>query len=771
MGEGEREAKCQMKMLHYFLLPSLMLKKLKTQLWDWRGALITAPTISLLIIGLRSLGLLQSLEWAAFDQYFRLRPSETTDERIIIVGLDEDDIKKFQQWPINDAILAELLNKIKAQQPRAIGLDFYRDFSVEPGHQDLVEVFETTPNLVGIELIDEADSKKAVAPPPVLDKLGQVGFNNVQVDHDGRVRRGLFFLNKNEQPFPSFNYYLSALYLEKEGLVPQPTEADPLHFYWGKGFFQPFASNDGAYINADDGGYQLLLNYRGSAKTFRTVTMTEVLDNRVPADLFRDRLVLIGATAISLNDFFYTPYSNQNLAALERTAGVEIQANLISQIISAAMDGRVLLKTWSDPVEWAWIVFWSSLSAGLVWKWRYLGGMRQFSLKRMAGPIFCLGGLFLTTYPTFLIGWWLPVVPPLLGLAGSWLAITAYVALTAGDIRRTFGRYLSDDVVATLLESPQGLKLGGERRKITILTSDLRGFTALSERLQPEEVVRVLNLYLKHISAVITKYQGTIDKYMGDGILVLFGAPTARENDTERAVACAVAMQLAMEAINQEVTKLGFPELQMGIGVNTGDVVLGNIGSEAHTEYSVIGRDVNLAYRIESYTIGGQIMVSESTVTKVKSMVKIDGQKQVLPKGVKEPITIYEIGGIYGKHNLFLTKKEAQLLPIFPPIPVKYTLLEGKHIDENVFDGSLIKLSEQGAEMESNQRRRDDRPSDLSNIKLNLLNEDQVTYGGDIYAKVVSSQNNNQIVYIYFTSLAPDMEQRLDVIYKQLKSV
>jgi adenylate cyclase len=197
---------------------------------------------------------------------------------------------------------------------------------------------------------------------------------------------------------------------------------------------------------------------------------------------------------------------------------------------------------------------------------------------------------------------------------------TAELALANKDleiknalIRKVFGRYLTNEVVANLLENPEALKLGGERRKITILTSDLRGFTAISEQLPPEEVVKILNVYLHNMADVIGKYYGTIDEFMGDGILVLFGAPTAREDDAVRAVACAVDMQLAMDNVNEKMTDWGLPLLEMGIAINTGEVVVGNIGSETRTKYGIVGSHVNLTYRIESYTVGGQIFISEST--------------------------------------------------------------------------------------------------------------------------------------------------------------
>jgi adenylate cyclase len=184
--------------------------------------------------------------------------------------------------------------------------------------------------------------------------------------------------------------------------------------------------------------------------------------------------------------------------------------------------------------------------------------------------------------------------------------------------------------------------MGGERRRITMLTSDIRGFTATAEKLPPEEVIKILNFYLGHMAEVITKYQGTIDEFMGDGILVLFGAPTHRNDDAQRSVACALEMELAMTPVNQQMTAWGFAPLSMGIGINTGEVVVGNIGSEKRTKYGIVGNQVNLTYRIESYTTGGQILISENTLQEAEETVIINGTKIVQPKGIQEFITIYD---------------------------------------------------------------------------------------------------------------------------------
>ncbi|HEY9691031.1 MAG TPA: adenylate/guanylate cyclase domain-containing protein [Oculatellaceae cyanobacterium] len=351
---------------------------------------------------------------------------------------------------------------------------------------------------------------------------------------------------------------------------------------------------------------------------------------------------------------------------------------------------------------------------------------------------------------------------------------TAELALANDDlekknelIRKVFGRYLTNEVVANLLENPEALKLGGERRKITILTSDLRGFTAISEQLPPEEVVKILNAYLHNMADVIGKYYGTIDEFMGDGILVLFGAPTVRKDDAVRAVACAVDMQLAMANVNAKMQEWGLPLLEMGIAINTGEVVVGNIGSETRTKYGIVGSNVNLTYRIESYTVGGQIFISESTFQEAGSIVKIDNQKQIKPKGVNEPLTIYEVGGIRGEYNLFLAKEEEIYLPLIEEISIEYTVLEGKHIGEMMLRGSLTELSAKGAKVKPYNRRSHRVISELINIKINLLiPQNSTNTSRDIYAKVMKEPEADGSFYIHFTAKPPAISVLLENLYR-----
>src|SRR5262245_13654526 len=320
-------------------------------------------------------------------------------------------------------------------------------------------------------------------------------------------------------------------------------------------------------------------------------------------------------------------------------------------------------------------------------------------------------------------------------------------------IRETFGRYLSSEVVASLLESPTGLQLGGEKRHVTILMSDLRGFTSLVGRLAPEQVVTIINRYLSTMVDVILKYEGTINEFIGDAIFVIFGAPLWWPDHAQRAVACAMAMQLAMAAVNTQNRQDGLPEVEMGIGVNTGEVVVGNIGSHRRTKYGVLGTHVNLTSRIESYTIGGQILISESTLQAVGPILRIAQQMEIEAKGIDRPITLYDVRGIGGEHNLFLPEGEDSFIPLPEGIPVKYTVLEEKYLGGAAFTGMLMKVSFKGGEIHS-----DTLVSSWSNIRIQLTNLDGAPIPGHLYGKVIRQFSEGpQGFAVHFTSMAPEV--------------
>ena len=327
-------------------------------------------------------------------------------------------------------------------------------------------------------------------------------------------------------------------------------------------------------------------------------------------------------------------------------------------------------------------------------------------------------------------------------------------------IRETFGRYVSEEVVAQLLDAPEGIELGGAKRKVTILMSDVRGFTALAECLEPQEVMTFLNRYLEAMVDVILAYQGTIIEILGDGLLVLFGAPLTRDDDAERAVACALAMQLRMDATNAPHRRAGLPDVDMGIGIHTGEVVVGNIGSQQRTKYGMVGSAVNLTGRIESYTTGGQILISPTTYVETAALLTVSHQMTVAPKGVAAPITLYAVSGMRGAHALCLPTQTDTLISLPQALDVRYTLLEGKFAGSTMYGGRMVKLATRTAELHVDQP-----VAAFSNLKLHLLRSTGEVVPGELFAKVVETlPEDASRVVVRFTSIPEAARTFLDTM-------
>jgi adenylate cyclase len=312
-------------------------------------------------------------------------------------------------------------------------------------------------------------------------------------------------------------------------------------------------------------------------------------------------------------------------------------------------------------------------------------------------------------------------------------------------IQSLFGRYLSEEVVADLLASPAGPKIGGEQRRVTLLMSDLRGFTPLTEGLQPQQVLRLLNSYLGTMADVVLAHQGTVDEFVGDAILAIFGAPVARPDDARRAVACAVAMQEALAALNRGNEKQSLPRLEMGIAVHTGEVIVGNIGSERRTKYGVVGSAVNHAGRIESFTVGGQVLISDATLREAGEDVRVGERLAVDAKGTREPIVVYDLRGL---GDARMPGAPDGPLRLAVPLNVLCHVVVGKRVQAEAFGGRLVELSVRGGSLLTPRRLRP-----LSNLKLELRPP-----GGsplEIYAKVVHLSPDGSVA-LRFTPLRPE---------------
>ena len=324
----------------------------------------------------------------------------------------------------------------------------------------------------------------------------------------------------------------------------------------------------------------------------------------------------------------------------------------------------------------------------------------------------------------------------------------------AALLKKMFGRYLSTEVMNSLIEDPSALELGGERRKVTIMMTDLRGFTALSERLEPEQVVQMLNAYFEVMVDIVMKYNGTINEIVGDALLIIFGAPQEMPDRAQQAIACAIEMQNAMAQVNEENRAKGLPELQMGVGLNETEVIVGNIGSSKRSKYAVVGSGVNMTSRIESYTVGGQILISESVRHEAGEVLRIDAQRDVLPKGAETSLRIYEVGGISGRFNLALGGEDSDLVSLARQIPISYTILEGKDVGKEGLKGSVIRLSKNCAEISLGVQ-----VEILANLKMNLAEVDEKLAARDFYGKVMErSGQDGQTHVVRFTSVPPEVD-------------
>ena len=372
------------------------------------------------IVLARSLGWLQPLEWMAFDRLLLLRPAEPLDDRMVIVGINESDIRKLKTYPVPDGEIAAAIAKIQQYKPIAIGLDIFRDLPVEPGHQKLTQLFRSSPNLFAIEQILSGRTEFTVSPPAMLPPE-QVGFADAVLDSDGYLRRSLLG-SADPNNSSNFKFSLTArladAYLQatRKLELTKGSENNPDAMQFGSTTLTQFLSNSGSYVGADAGGYQVLLNFRSGQHPFRILSLSDLKAGKFQPDWIRGHIVLIGVTALSVKDVVNSaaiPSSNPGLVN-----GVEVQAHAVSQIISAVTDDRPLLKTWADGWETLWIVGWGLL--GMV-----LGRMLRSPWRILLTVGIASVGLGGICYGLIIFGWWVPLVPALMGLVFNGAGLTA----------------------------------------------------------------------------------------------------------------------------------------------------------------------------------------------------------------------------------------------------------------------------------------------------------------------------------------------------------
>jgi adenylate cyclase len=289
--------------------------------------------------------------------------------------------------------------------------------------------------------------------------------------------------------------------------------------------------------------------------------------------------------------------------------------------------------------------------------------------------------------------------------------------------------------------------------------ADLRGFSSLSERLPPEQVVAVVNNFLGVMTDIIVAAGGTIDEFIGDAILVIFGAPVEREDHAAAAVECALRMQLAMSEVNERNRSAGLPAVEMGIGVHSGEVVVGNIGSAKRTKYGAVGANVNLTARIEGNTVGGQILISSATRDQASLDLRIDAQFEIHPKGFEETVSLFAIGGMTTRTGtqLDLPEPGESLVGLADPVAVRFALMNDTRTGTERWEGQLVSLSRRAARVRSSA---DVAP--LANLRLELLQGDDAAPAGSLFAKIVSVDPGGDVFVARFTSIDPATAEALE---------
>jgi adenylate cyclase len=626
------------------------------------ASLVASALVFLSIMALRRAGSIEALELAAYDWYIRLRPAvAVSDSRIVLIAITERDIHNQGRWPLADATLAQVLEMLTQYRPRAIGLDIYRDIIVPPGREELDAILTANRLIIAVTKLGEGESA-SIPPPPALQQTDQVGFSDIVVDRGGIVRRGLLFLDDGERVTYSLPLRLALLYLRAEGIRPQPDPAYPQHIRLGPTTIRPLEMNDGGYVGVDARGYQFLLDFKDARKAFPSFSLTTLLAGEIDPQAIQDKIVLIGVTAESVKDFFYTPFS-RGLQSDQQISGIELHGHIVSQLLRFGLNGDSPVATASDRREQAWILLWSimggAIGLGVRSPWRFV-------LAVASGLVV----LALTAYVAFLNGWWIPLVPPTMAWLISAAVVTAYMSNQEKRQRallmQLFTKYVPNKEVAELIWQQRDQLLDGGRLRsqnliATVLFTDLMGFTTMAESRDPQAVMDWLNAYMEAMAQHVINHGGVIDKYIGDSIMGIFGVPLPRQTDAEisqdaaNAVNCALEMERSLRQLNSDWQEQQLPTIGMRIGIFTGPLVAGSLGSAQRLEYTVIGDTVNTASRLEGFekdlvAFDGlnspcRIIIGEATLQRLGRQFATQPLGEVSLKGKDQKLTVYGVSG------------------------------------------------------------------------------------------------------------------------------
>jgi len=581
-----------------------------------------------------------------------------------------------------------------------------------------------------------------------------LGYLNLTADRDGVFRRLPLLVRYQDGFYPSasFRVICDYLHVTTDRIIIEPGVRIIL-----KGVTRPGEREAREVVIPIDRRGNMLINYIGPWERMKHYNFSDVLrasQTQDERELWRDELsgkiVVVSDISTGASDLGPVPTDTHFPLS-------GVHANALHTILTGSF-----LKELSG---YQMLLMEVLLLGGVLWLSLWCSPL-CFSLGTLGVAVCYLG----IAGACFLYGHTiLHIIRPLLMITLSLIAIATYryikeekekwEGLHQRDfIRATFGRFLSNEVVEELIGSAEGLKKGAEMREVTFLVSDLRGFTALSSALTPAQVISILNRYLKSMVEIIARARGTVDEILGDGLLVFFGAPLKSDDDPHRAVACALEMQNKMVEINEEQLRHSLPPLAMGIGINTGEVVVGTIGSEKRSKYGAVGTAINTTYRIESYTTGGQILISSSTFEKVRPQLQVRRTFEVHFKGIDHPVTLYEVGGLEGNYQISLGGSASQTLTTLPSsIPMSCFLVEGKTVSRVSIPGVLTCLSNSAAEGVLERQ-----VPPFSNLRIVLAPEHAPTLP-ELYAKVVqcdhpASASDDIRVRLEFTFLPEEVK-------------
>jgi len=598
----------------------------------WLLVLVTFLIIELLVLG----GVFERPELNIYDAWFRLSGAHDPGSQVVVLAMDDSSIQKLGPLPWPRSVVAALLDKLGGA--KAVGLDLMFDLPGTPQQDQALSAAIARQGHVVLAsrfLFEKASTGKIVEVlreprPEFLKGIAGLGFINMPTDIDNVVRHATMAdVNMFRVPFPSLGL---AVGLEATGVSPGTLK-----------LANGMLSADGRAIPVDRLN-MALPGFWGPQGAFKTYSCIDVLDGQVPAQDLSGKIVLIGSESPIYDDYYSTPYTSSNLvlAGALPTPGVEIHAS----VVQSFLDGR-----WYRRLP----------AAGNLAILLLVGLLAAVLLTRRSpwqGLLLLVGMAVAVSGIAFLL-WgfdrlWINLAAPLA------LIILDYGSITADDFlqsemerrhtRAMFSRYVSPAVVDEIMKDPARVALGGERMLVTVMFCDIRGFTAYSENKQPEAVVQRLNQYLTVMTRLILEAGGTLDKYLGDGLMAVFGAPIPLQDHVQRAIQTAVAIQEEVRQLNERWVAAGEIPLQIGVGINSGWAVMGNVGSPERMDYTAIGEDVNLASRVEGLTktFDTLVTISERTTLLLGAELlqslglRYVGQAEV--KGFTLPVGVYTVG-------------------------------------------------------------------------------------------------------------------------------